>query len=84
MLIGGVILKPGLVELEQDRNEGVLILEPVVDRPHRHPGFVRDLGDGDLLERLLAQQTLERRDQFVARVLGSGLQSRFCAFHERC
>ena len=47
---------PGLVDIEEIREDGLLTPEAAIEVAHAHAGFSRDLGDGDLLERTVLHQ----------------------------
>ena len=72
-------LHPRAIEIEDDRDEGVLVFEPAIDRSHRHAGFAGDFRHGNLGEGLLLEKALQRGDQLVARFPGPQLLGRLHA-----
>ena len=76
---GHVGVEPGPVELEDHRDEGVLVLEAAIDRAHGQSGFSGQLRHGEAVEGAGTEQALQRGHKFVPRGPRSRLAGRFGA-----
>ena len=74
--MGKLVAAARLPELEQERDERLLVCEPAIHRADRNTGLFGKFGDPDRVEILLFQEPFERRHQARLRLARAALGGR--------